>query len=426
LDSADEAIEARTRSASVGAIMHRESILRSIFDPRNRANPYPLFAELRNTPVSWQADGPHEEGTYVVSTYRAIEALLHDPRVSSDLRKGARSGGPRTKYAPFQFINLDAPDHDRLRALAMRHFGPPERPDYVEQLRPEMERITAALLDEVRDERRVDMVSKFAGPLPVIVISAILGVPDADRPKFRAWADTLVESLVEPSPEMRARRDAATEALQDYMRALIKQRRAHPGDDMLSRMASDLEAGKGMDEQCLVTTSVLLLVAGHETTVNLIANGILTLLRHPDALAALRRDPDHIHGVVEELLRYEPPVQMLANRTTLDEIAVAGTTIPKGVLVTLALAAGNRDPARFDDPDRFVPERRNNAHLGYGGGIHYCFGAPLARVEAQIALREFARRVDDPRLVVDPPPYRPSPILRGPDELLIDFAAIRA
>lgn len=168
----------------------------------------------------------------------------------------------------------------------------------------------------------------------------------------------------------------------------------------------------------------LLLVAGHETTVNLIANGVLTLLRHPAILERLRHEPDLIVGTVEELLRYEPPVQLLSNRTTLEEIQVAETTIPQGVLVTLAIAAGNRDPARFQDPDRFDPERRDNAHLGFGSGIHYCFGAPLARVEAQIALTEIVRRLSRPRLVVDPPPYRPSPTLRGPQQLLIEVDGV--
>jgi cytochrome P450 len=159
--------------------------------------------------------------------------------------------------------------------------------------------------------------------------------------------------------------------------------------------------------------------------VNLLGNGMLTLLRHPAILDRLRHEPDLIPATVEELLRYEPPVQFLPNRTTLDEIALAGTTIPKGVLVTLALAAGNRDPARFADPDRFDPERRDNQHLGFGSGIHNCFGAPLARIEAQIALTELVRRLEQPRLVVDPPPYRPSPVLRGPEHLLIEVDGVR-
>lgn len=406
--------------------MRQESILRAIYDPANRANPYPLFAELRKTPVSWQEDGPHEAGTYVVAGYREIEGLLHDPRLSSDLRKGALSGGPRSRFAEFSFINRDAPDHDRLRRLAMRHFGPPERPGYVEELRPAMERITATLLDEVRGERRFDVVSRLAGPLPVTIIGAILGVPSEDQPKFRAWADAIIASAGHHTPEATARRTEAAEALNDYMGALVRRRREGPGSDLLSRMVADAEAGRGMEEKFLVATSVLLLVAGHETTINLIANGVLTLLRHPDVFERLRRQPDLVPAAVEELLRYEPPVQLLPNRTTLEDVSIAGTTIPEGVLVTLALAAGNRDPARFTDPDRFDPERRRNEHLGFGSGIHYCFGAPLARAETQVALRELVRRLERPRLVVDPPPYRPSPMLRGPEQLLVEVDGVRA
>jgi cytochrome P450 len=404
--------------------MHQEGILRAIFDPANRANPYPLFAELRKTPVSWQEDGPTEAGTYVVAGYREIAGLLHDPRISSDLRKGALSGGPKTTLAPFQFINLDPPDHDRLRRLATRHFGPPERPAYIEELRPTMERITTTLFDGLGGERTFDAVARLAGPLPVDVISAILGVPAEDQTKFRAWADRLIASMARDTPETRAERQDAVGALSDYMGALVRRHREDPGGDMLSRMVADSDAGRGMEGKALVATSVLLLVAGHETTVNLIANGVLTFLRLPDVLQRLREQPDLIVGAVEELLRYEPPVQLLPNRTTLEEIPLAGATIPKGVLVTLAMAAGNRDPARFLNPDRFDPERRDNEHLGFGSGIHYCFGAPLARVEAQIMLREFVRRAKQPRLVVDPPPYRPSPVLRGPEELFVEVGSI--
>jgi cytochrome P450 len=405
--------------------MRQEAILRSIYDPASRANPYPLFAELRRTPVAWQEDGPDETGTYVVSTYREIVALLHDPRISSDLRKGEKAGTIPRPSAPYSFIRLDPPEHDRLRRLAMRHFGPPGRPEYVEQLRPEIQRITTALVDALREEGRIDVVARVAYSLPVSVICAILGVPPEDQPRFHEWADTIVRTVGVHTLEARAEAEKADIALNEYMATLIERRRKEPADDMLSRMATDTGPDGRMEDPYLVATSALLLIAGHETTVNLIANGVLTLLRHPAVLERLRREPDLVVGTVEELLRYEPPVQLLLGRTTLEEVAVAGTTIPKGVLVTLALAAGNRDPTRFRDPDRFDPERRDNAHLGFGSGIHYCFGAPLARVEAQIALTEIARRLERPRLVVDPPPYRESPVLRGPRELLIEIDGVR-
>lgn len=406
--------------------MSQEIMLRQIYDYANRANPYPLWTQLRQTAVCWQEDGPDEGGTYVVSTYREIEALLHDPRISSDLRNCAQTGGrPRTSTDQYRFINLDPPEHDRLRRLAMRHFGPPERPEYLEQLRPEIVRIVSTFLDQMRGQRQIDFVERFSYPFPVTVICRILGVPREDEPRFHVWASLLVESLAGQTDEQRRQRDQAFIDLNQYMAGLVERRRELPGDDLLSRMATDTDAQGRMAEPYLVATAALLLVAGHETTVNLLGNGMLTLLRHPAMFDRLRNAPDLIPATVEELLRYEPPVQFLPNRTALDEITIAGTTIPKGVLVTLALAAGNRDPARFPDPDRFDPERRDNQHLGFGSGIHICFGAPLARMETQIALQELVRRLEQPRLVVDPPPYRLSPLLRGPEHLLIAVDGVR-
>jgi cytochrome P450 len=195
---------------------------------------------------------------------------------------------------------------------------------------------------------------------------------------------------------------------------------------MLSGLATDNGPEGRMSPRELVSTAIILLIAGHETTVNLTDNGMLTLLRHPDILARLRREPDLIIGLVEELLRYEPPVQFLPQRTTLEEISIAGTTIPKGVPLTLLLAAGSRDPERFSEPERFDPDRKDNQHFGFGSGIHYCFGAPLARLEVQTMLTELVRRLENPRLVVDPPPYRPSPVLRGPQQLLVEVDGVRA
>jgi cytochrome P450 len=188
-------------------------------------------------------------------------------------------------------------------------------------------------------------------------------------------------------------------------------------------MITDHDPGAPMDDEDLISTAVLLLIAGHETTVNLITNGMLTLLRNPHALAAVRDDPGIITPAVEELLRFEPPVQFIS-RGTLDDIEIGGTVIPRETMVMLMIAAGNRDPQRFADPDHFDPTRPDNQHLGFGRGIHYCFGAPLARVETQVALVEMARRLQNPRLVVDPPPYRPNPLLRGPQHLEVAFDSI--
>jgi cytochrome P450 len=401
------------------------TLLHQILDPGNRANPWPLWAKLRETPVCWQADAVDDAGSYVVSTYAAVQELFHDPRISSDERNNQQTGGqPIDPTAPNRFISLDPPEHDRLRALAMRHFGPPERPAYLEQMRPEIERVVTLMIDQLVGQHEFDFTETFAYPLPVTVICRILGVPRADEPQFKVWASTITETIAQTTEPARSRRIEANNSLSKYMRELINRHRQQPGDDLLSRMATDRGPGGRMTDPELVATSNLLLIAGHETTVNLLGNGLLTLLRHPEAFERLRKDPTLIPTAIEEMLRVEPPVQFL-RRTTLDEVEIAGTTIPEGVVVVPAIAAANRDPARFREPDRFDPDRRDNQHLGFGSGVHACFGAPLARIEAQIAFTQLVQRLEHPRLVVDPPPYRPSALLRGPEHLAIEVGAVR-
>jgi cytochrome P450 len=408
--------------------MAQASIFEQVLDPANRANPYPLYAELRKTPVARQADG-----SYVVSTYDEIVALLHDPRVSSDPRSHPELGGtvPEPEDGPpglpLPFINLDPPGHDRLRELAMRPFGPPCTPGRIEGMRPWLAEIATGLIDDLTGKDRADLREDFAYPLPVAAICKLLGVPREDQPRFHHWAEAITE-VADPTTgsfEQRMRRRARINAdLGQYLNGLADAHARQPGDDLISGMLTDTGPHGPMSRGDLLATAALLLVAGHETTVNLITNGMLTLLRHPDVLERLRREPGLITPLVEELLRYEPPVQMLSSRATLADIDIGGTTIPKGSPLFLVLAAGSRDPHRFPDPDRFDPDRTGNQHLGYGSGIHYCFGAPLARVETQVALPELARRLVNPRLVADPPPYRPNPSLRGPRQLLVEFDAV--
>ena len=396
-----------------------------ILDHANRADPYPLYAELRETPVC-----PQDDGSYVVSTYREIVALLHDPRVSSDRRNlDERFDGrePADPSRPPAFIALDPPHHDRLRSLAMRRFGPPARPDLIEGLRPELTAIVTGLIDAISEATRADLVETVAYPFPVTVICRLLGVPREDEPTFHAWSSELVNSFgpgEEDMAERERRRERAAAGLGDYLSGLVDARRRDPADDLLSGLACGDGNGDGMAPADVVTTATLLLVAGHETTVNLIANGMLTLLRHPETLERLRRDPGLIAATVEELLRFEPPVHFPATRVALDDITVGDVTIPRGSPIVLALAAGNRDPDHVSAPERFDPCREANQHLGFGGGVHYCFGAPLARLETQIALGELTRRLRNPRLVADPPPYRPSSALRGPRSLLVDFDGV--
>ncbi|GAA4633359.1 cytochrome P450 [Actinoallomurus vinaceus] len=403
--------------------MAPSSVFEQILDFSNRADPYSLYPELRRTPVARQ-----EDGTYLVSGYKEIVALLHDPRISSDRRNLARTPGSEEESTGLPgFISTDPPLHDRLRRLAMRHFGPPHSPHRIENLRPELVLIVRNLIDGVADRTRIDIVDDIAYPFPVTVICRLLGVPREDESRFHVWADAIAESIgpgeADRAERERRRTDAQRE-LEQYLGGLAEERRKNLGDDLLSGLISYEGPDGAMSPADVAVTGSLLLVAGHETTVNLITNGMLTLLRHPELIHRLRDEPDLVIYTVEELLRYEPPVQFISSRVALEDIDIAGTTIPKGAPIALALAAGSRDPEHVPEPDRFIPDRRYNEHLGFGAGIHYCFGAPLARLEAQIALSELARRLRNPRLVADPPPYRPSAGLRGPRHLLVDVDGV--
>jgi cytochrome P450 len=407
--------------------MDRGDLFAQVLDPANRPDPYPLYARLREAPVALQDDG-----AYVVSTHTEIARLLHDPRISSDERKSASGAGAlaasgklwpegQEDYQPFIF--LDPPDHDRLRRKVMSHFTPAR----VEGMRDRVARLVDELLDKRGECGQLDVVDDLAYPLPVAVICELLGVPREDEPAFHDWAAALARSLdpVQGMPEDEVRQ-VAQAALQmgEYLTKLVDARRTRPADDLLSALATGNDPAGRMDEQELLSTMALLLVAGHETTVNLIANGTLALLRHPNVLDRLRHEPDLVVTLVEEVMRYDPPVQF-RTRTTLAEVEAAGMIIPEGATVVLLLASGSRDPARFPDADRFVPDREDNQHLGFGGGNHYCVGAPLARLEAHIALGALARRLVAPRLVTDPPSYRQNAALRGPEHLFVQFERLR-
>lgn len=411
----------------------------------NRANPYPCYEELRKTPVSRQPDG-----TYVVSTYREIVSLLHDPRVSSDPRKrstpapapdpaegSAQPGAEPIREAVISLepniITCDPPEHDRDRHMMMPHFvGPAHSPHLISDLEPEIRRITGDLLNDMRGKTRIDAVDEFAYPLPVTVICEVLGVPVEDESRFHHWIETALDALdfgpEAASEEMRSRlaggRQAVTE-FEQFAEELLDRYAEQPGPGMLSALVNADGAEGHMSKGVLASNALLLIFAGHETTVNLIAHGVLTLLRHPDVLEKLRRRPELIVPGVEELLRFESSVQFWHTRSAQEDIDIAGTTIPKGAPIFLAYGSANRDPERFANPDELDFERPDNQHLGFSQGIHFCFGAPLARLEVQVAVSEFFRRVENPRLVEDPPPYRHNQIFRGPRHLLVDIDGIR-
>lgn len=406
----------------------------------NRANPYPFYEELRRTPVARQPDG-----TYVVSTYQEIVALLHDPRVSSDVRKlPAPAAAPaegsteaelitETVILEPNIITQDPPEHDRDRRMMTPHFvGPPHSPHLISDLEPEIRRIVDGLLDNMQGKTRIDAVDEFAYPLPVTVICKVLGVPLEDEPRFHGWIETALDALdfgpEAASEEIESRRAGGRQAVEEFGQfaaELLDRYAQQPGPGMLSAMVNEDGPEGRMPKGVLVSNALLLIFAGHETTVNLIAHSVLTLLRHPDALEKLRRRPELIVPGVEELLRYESSVQFWHTRSAVEDIDIAGTTIPKGAPIFLAYGSANRDPKRFAHPDELDLERRDNQHLGFSQGIHFCFGAPLARLEVQVAVAEFIRRVENPRLVADPPPYRHNQIFRGPRHVLVDIDGIR-
>ncbi|MGV4926908.1 cytochrome P450 (plasmid) [Streptomyces sp. BHT-5-2] len=378
----------------------------------NRADPYPLYEQLLQEPVVRLTDG-----SWLATGHREIGLLLRDPRISADRLN------PQQQPIRKSLLIADPPRHDQLRQAVTRQFVP-----RIMGMRGHIDGLVTSLLDAHTSETpgELDVVGDLAYPLPVTIICELLGVPREDERLFGSLARRLTRGLdpVETQTEEEIHQLQQTRVeLAEYLEGLIARHDADGGGDLLAGLMNGQSPGGPMDAIDLRVTLGLLLIAGHETTVNLIANGTLALLRNPGLLARLRNDPDLVTPLVEEVLRHDPPVQM-SGRSTLADIDIAGTTIPKGARIRLLLAAGNRDPRRFADPGSFLPDRADNAHLGFGGGIHYCIGAALARAEAQIALTALARRLDSPRLVADPPPYRENAILRGPERLPVAFARL--
>ncbi|WP_338250346.1 cytochrome P450 [Dictyobacter halimunensis] len=409
---------------------------KQILDHSHIANPYPLYEQFRETPVAVQ-----EDGSYIVSTYNEIVSLLHDPRVSADMRNSdaqkrameqmqqrraqmIAQGQPVPEQEEVEppFIFQDPPNHDRLRRIVMSQFTPAR----IEGMTSHIEQIVKEHLDRHTQGGQIDIVDDLAYPLPVTVICQLLGVPREDEARFHAWAE-LLATVLDPgqiqTEEQQKQIMGAGQQIREYMTQLLERLKTNPGDNMLSGMMRTDDIEGPMTPRELISTAVLLLIAGHETTVNLITNGTLAMVRSPELLKQLREDPDLVITYVEELLRYDPPVHF-RTRTALTNIDIAGVTIPKGATIILVLASGSHDGERFKDPEEFIADRQGNEHLGFGSGIHYCVGAPLARIEAHIALRELSRRLIEPTLAVDPPPYRDNAALRGPRHLLVNFKGL--
>jgi hypothetical protein len=381
-------------------------------DPAFIADPYPVYHRLR-------AEDPvhhHPLGFYVLTRYDDVAALLREPafgkagyRALFDTRFGRDPDGP---WLAMSMLFRDPPDHTRLRALVSRAFTP----RVVETLRPRTQAIVDALLDRVAAAGRMDAIADLAYPLPVTVISEMLGVPADLREAVKQWSLDLARALdaiaLPVTPDVLERGRRATAELVACFRALTDARRRTPGPDLLSALVAVEEAGDRLSERELLATCVLLYVAGHETTVNLIGNGLLALLRHPDEWRRLRADPGLLPGAIEELLRYDGPVQR-TGRIAAEDVRLAGVAIPAGSLVLGFLGAANRDPARFPDPDRLDVTRAEPRHLAFGYGIHYCLGAPLARLEAHVAFDTLLRRFPAMTIEEARPAWRPSSTLRG-------------
>lgn len=394
-----------------------------------RPDPYPVLARLRVASPCRVGDSAF----VVVAGHADCAALLRDPRASVDRRLAAapinlldshRRTLPADAPPPLverSFLWLDPPDHTRLRRLVSSAFTP----RVVQRLQPRIEAFVDDVLDRAALTGRFDAVADLAYPLPVNVICDLLGVPVDDVPLFQGWSTTISSAIdpisaATPDPAAAIAEVAQARAeLQGYLDGLLEDRRRKPGDDLLSALLDVEDDGDTLTHDELVATAGLLLIAGHETTVNLIANGILALVRHPGVAAELRRDPGLGAAVVEETLRFDPPVQT-AGRVAREPIRLGDLEIRPGDVIGLLLAAANRDPSVHDDPDVFDPHR-STRHLAFGLGTHFCLGAPLARLEARVALTRFVQRFERPQLVEDPPPYRQGISLRGPQSLAIHF-----
>jgi cytochrome P450 len=403
--------------------------LAALGDPAVVPDPYPVLAGLREaSPFPAHIPFPPfplpDGALVVVGRHQDCSAILRDPRASSE-RSRSLLAPPRQRRLP-SFLSLDPPDHTRLRRLVSKAFAPRVIAGLASRIRELSDELLSAAGGGQRGGQ-LEVVSQLAYPLPVRIISELLGVPAGDHSRFAGWSASLAHSL-QPQfgavdPSLAAAAEQARLEFADYFRELIAARRARPADDLLSELIRAEDDGQHLSEEELIATCVLLLVAGHETTVNLISNAILALLRHPDQLAALRANPELAAGAVEETLRYDPPVQ-LTGRVARGGMQVGRVSAPDGAVLLLLIAATGRDPEAFTDPDRFDIRRAAGHHLAFAAGPHFCLGAPLARLEATIAVQEFAALVAEPELDPAGLAYKPNANLRGPQRLVVGFEGI--
>ena len=406
----------------------------NIASPAFKANPYPFYARLRAEAPVFRVRLPDKQPAWLVTRYDDVAGVLKDERFVKNRDSALTPGQSRKQpWVPDLFkplarnmLDLDAPDHTRLRALVHKAFTP----RLIEEIRNRIQSLTEDLIDAAERRGRMDLIRDYALPIPTTIISEMLGVPVSDRHRFHRWSQVIVASA--PSGWRMLRAIPSAMAFLRYIRRLVKARRSSPRDDLVTALVHAEEVGARLDEDELVSMVFLLLIAGHETTVNLIGNGSLALLNHPHQMRRLREDPSIIKPAVEELLRFDGPLATATERYAREDVALGGTTIPRGALVYAVLGSANRDERQFPDPDMLDLTREPNRHLAFGLGIHYCLGAPLARLEGQIAIGTLLRRLPNLRLAIPPGAlrWRRGLVLRGlaalPVELLVASSGAEA
>ena len=396
--------------------------------PQFNADPYPFYARLRTEAPVYRTTLPHKQMAWLVTRYEDVLSILKNEWFVKDrLNAVSPEENGKTPWVPGVFkpltrnmLDVDEPDHTRLRALVRKVFTP----RLIEQLRERIQMLCDDLLDAAQRKGSMELISDYALPVPATVIADLLGVPPEDRRKFHRWSSKIVSVSPGAAAGLQGLRlIPSVWPLMRYLRKQFKQRRSDPKDDLITALVQAEEAGDKLSEDELLAMGFLLLVAGHETTVNLIASGTLALLEHPEQMEMLMHNPSLIKPTVEELLRYTSPVQIATERFTREDVEIAGTMIPRGELVLAVIGSANRDERQFENPDTLDITREPNRHLAFGKGIHHCLGAPLARMEGQIAINTLVHRFPNLRLAVAPESlrWRRGLFVRGLEKLPLAF-----